>query len=938
MIRLELLLIHEQPDILCISEHWCSTEKINYMSLQSQGYDIISHYCRTSHIHGGCIIYAKSDIRASPVKMDYISEEMCCEICAIWFVCNGRKICVISVYRPPSGSIENFLCRLSDVLELCSKLYAELFVCGDLNIDYLTDSHNKKLLDEVLTSYNLKTTSMVPTRIFINKLGQISSTKVDYILSTVESEFCNSCVYDAHFSDHRVFNLECFLFSPNSNGLKNKKHKFYRDMSNQNLDKFKDALKSANFDSIYQCPNVNYALDSFLHIFNHNLNIYCPTKKHSNKPNSKNWITTEVKQASINLKNLYWLCRNTDVAAYMKLYRESKNAYNKLVKHTKLHYHEQLINKSENKIKTIWNLVNKETGRIKINRDVALTIDGEVFSDPTVVANIFAQHFSQVTGTNLKQYFAYSMSTSCTTSNILNKTFFFKPVSPEEVTDVISNLKNKSSTGIDNISIKTLKLCSIEIAPQLACIINLSISSGIFPSSLKTAKIIPVHKNNDTHDVCNYRPISVLSAISKIIEKIIFNRMTDFLNLNSIFCSNQHGFRSNRSTLTAACHFFEYVYHELDKRKHVAGLFFDLSCAFDCLNIKFIESKLYNIGFRGVFLEWIIDFLSDRKIFVKINDSQSELYNINIGVPQGSVLGPLIFLLFVNDLPDHLKTDSLTIYADDTSLAVSAQTLEDLTHSTRTIAKCFVNWCNSNGLMVNITKTKFVYFHPHNLYDSYNLSFQLDNSTIITSKSTKFLGLHVDMNLRWTEHIVAVNKNMNKSYYAISRIKDTMPLNALINVYYSLVYSHLCYNVILWGNSTDSNRIFLSQKRIIRKMFDLGKLDSCKPIFREYKIMPFYCIYLYNCLIYVKNNLNTFVTNGSTHSYGTRNNNALRVFKHNTTKLESSFRYVGVKVYNHLPDELKMIPYLHLYKKRIKELLLSKCYYSVTEYLEDNLT
>lgn len=235
--------------------------------------------------------------------------------------------------------------------------------------------------------------------------------------------------------------------------------------------------------------------------------------------------------------------------------------------------------------------------------------------------------------------------------------------------------------------------------------------------------------------------------------------------------------------------------------------------------------------------------------------------------------------------------------------------------------------------MLNTSKTQFVHFSPQT--PNHKVSFQFDGVTITAAPSTKFLGLHVDQSLRWSEHVNAVNNKLNSAYFAISRIRDNMPICALINVYYSLVYSHLCYNIILWGNSIDSNKLFITQKKIIRKMLRLKFKEPCKSHFIKNKILPYHCIYIYYCLVYVRENISKFQKNALSHDYSTRNSNLLRVPIHNTSKIEKSFRYMGLKLYNKLPPSYKENSSNTSFKKQVKMLLEHKCYYSVQEYLED---
>lgn len=206
---------------------------------------------------------------------------------------------------------------------------------------------------------------------------------------------------------------------------------------------------------------------------------------------------------------------------------------------------------------------------------------------------------------------------------------------------------------------------------------------------------------------------------------------------------------------------------------------------------------------------------------------------------------------------------------------------------------------------------------------------------MVSKETTKFLGLLVDANLRWSDHVDHISKKLSQSLYAIRRMKNLLPLKALLGVYYSLVYSHIAYNIIVWGNSVDFNRVFIAQKRILRTMFGLHPRDSCKPFFIEHKILTAPCIYMYKCLVYVNENIRDSAKLKNFHGYGTRNAETLSVPRHNTTKFETSPRYQGIKLFNRLPDTIKTLNRVG-FRKAIKALLLKNCYYSVKDFLNDD--
>lgn len=244
-----------------------------------------------------------------------------------------------------------------------------------------------------------------------------------------------------------------------------------------------------------------------------------------------------------------------------------------------------------------------------------------------------------------------------------------------------------------------------------------------------------------------------------------------------------------------------------------------------------------------------------------------------------------------------MNTDGLTVmFADDTSVVVSARSSEELTDKIYLTIREFGEWCARNNLILNTEKTVYINFRTSRLRPEVHL----DNN-LASSRSAKFLGLYLDEYLSWTSHIDYVSRKINAGYYAISQLRDLVDEPALVNIYYSLVYSHLSYNVILWGNATNSQRIFINQKRIIRLIFRLKSMSSCKPVFRENKIMSFPCLYIYKTLLHIKRKSSEFKTNADFHSYNTRSARALVLDKHKLKKFEKNPAYIGKKLYNKLP-------------------------------------
>lgn len=922
----------EQPDILSIVEHWCVEENIKLMILP--GYVQVAYFCRLSHRNGGTAVYVKNGLKASDFNVSNLSEEMNCEICGVKIIANNLKLGVFSIYRSPMNDILAFLDKLTYVLQQCIHRVDSMFLCGDFNIDInKIDSKTKNLFVDFLNCFDFKITCFEPTRVFTDISGRTSSSFIDYILTNTDLKSCKTRVFEANLADHKVISLDYYYVSAEKKV--DKKTQYVRDISQNNLNTFNMSIHDTIFADIYGESDVDVCFQTFVNTIRYVFEECCPLKRVcGEKDYSRGWITTEIRESSHHLKNLFWLHSNLKNFNSLQLYKSAKKEYNQLVNNTKSNYYAKLIENSSQKNKTVWNLVNLETGRTKSkDSEISLLLGENLCTDATLIAKSFAEYFSTITSMKLHEYFGKHLSPSCTTSKMLNSNFFFHPVSKNEVMNVINKLNNKKSTGIDFISTRLLKTINESISDHFASLINLSVSTGRFPDCLKKSMVTPVHKRGDPQDIANYRPISVLTNFSKIFEKIVFNRILEFLNKFNVITDSQHGFRPGRSTETAAYSFVEIVYRRLDEGMCVAGLFFDLSRAFDSLCFSFMLSKCYNLGFRGIFLDWLRSYMTGRTVKVRVNGASSDECEVVLGVPQGSVLGPLLFLLFINDLPVCIDADQITLFADDTSILVTARSPEELTESTSYIIRLFTDWCRMNKLMVNVEKTVLIHFGLK-IWNRERISVFCGDISLTSREWTKFLGVYMDDGMRWSYHIDMVCKKLNSSFFAINKIKNLFPLTSILDVYYSLSYPHIAYNILTWGSSSDLNRVLICQKRIIRMIFNIHPRSSCRPYFIENKIMTVTCIYIFKCLLHMKKNFNSATKLSDFHCYSTRNTNVLTLPSHRTSRFERSPSYQSIKLFNHLPDSFKNENQIK-FKILMKKLLLNKCYYSTADYLSD---
>ena len=470
-------------------------------------------------------------------------------------------------------------------------------------------------------------------------------------------------------------------------------------------------------------------------------------------------------------------------------------------------YYRSKFAKYKSDIRSTWRSINFLLGKAKSNECSSLKIQDNLINDPAEIANNFNNHFATAAA-NLTSSLPFSNSHF---SNYLGPrrkdSMFVWPTSPYEIKDIIiRELKPKLRAGFDEIPFKVLKSSPDIVLVALSHIFNLSLSAGKFINDFKLAKVFPVFKKGDPHVMNNYRPISLLSCISKILEKIMYRRLTRFLIHQNFFYDLQFGFRKNYSTSDAITFVIDKISKAFDKKEMTLAIFLDLSKAFDSINHSILLQKLSHFGIRGSALDWFESCLDNR--FQKVVCSGVVSTNANkivMGVPQGSILGPLLFLIFVNNFHNSQNCSEAIMYADDTSLYISDKNVKKLVEKSNKELTRVDDWLLANKLTLNVSKSNFILFRPPK-------SKEIKVNPVVSSRgkqiervtSTKFLGVYVDQHLSWKIHMKHLLNKQRCSLGAVSEVKPLLNRDTLLQLYHSLVSSHLLYCVQNWcyGNKT----------------------------------------------------------------------------------------------------------------------------------------
>ena len=420
---------------------------------------------------------------------------------------------------------------------------------------------------------------------------------------------------------------------------------------------------------------------------------------------------------------------------------------------------------------------------------------------------------------------------------------YLHPCDNYEIIAAIDKLDPNKSSGYIDIPIILIKQSKFIIADAIRRAFNYSIENGIYPDILKVAKVTPVHKGGSQSDLGRYRPISVLSPINKIFESLLHKRLISFWTKHKLFRNTQFGFRQNYSTQLAVTHLYESILEKIDKNSNLCGVFLDLAKAFDSVNHQILLDKLEHYGIRGVAFDLFNSYLTNRKQYTSLDNLASSILSVNTGVPQGSVLGPFLFLVYMNDFPLCTNCNT-TPYADDTVLTIANSDLTDLKKKTDIELNNVTTWFNSNKLTLNYSKTQCLLFSNKSLKHSFKI--KLGDVEVTNNNTVKYLGTTLDDKLTWQYHIQIVAKKISIADGILSKLRHYVPKGVLIKVYYGIAYPYLLYSVTNWGNAakTHIQKIQVLQNRLIKIISNTFKFKTkLLPLYQELNILKFHNIY-----------------------------------------------------------------------------------------------
>jgi hypothetical protein len=692
----------------------------------------------------------------------------------------------------------------------------------------------------------------------------------------------------------------------------------------------------SDFQTIYSYYNdkelndPNIELLDFINVFENlttkHFPIKCKTIKYSKTKTP--WITKAILKNIKKKHRLYKKHRAGLISfSYFKIFR---NLLNKAIRISKRNYYFHKINFCNGNMKNIWNIINSLRKPYTSSVEYTVKVNDEIIMDDDIVVNKFNDYFIQLPE-DLKGNIPKICNTSITKIPINEQSFWLYPTNANEIKNYIGDLDDKNF-HTSSTPPRLIKVVTDQIAIILSILFNHCFIHVCFPDILKIAKVIPLPKitSKSILDIKDYRPISMLSPFTKLLEKIIYVRLYSFFHDCHLFSNYQFGFVKGKGIQDAAINLLYDVNEAFNNKLYTLAVFLDFSKAFDLVSHSILLKKLERYGIRGETLQFLRSYFSNRKQYVSINGTDSNVKRIVSGVPQGSSLGPLFFLIYTNDIVNAIITSNKVLYADDTTIYFSGNSIADIENVINKELHNIYLWSCENELLLNSSKTKCMLFttQPHPPFNVF-----LNGNSIEKVTAIQFLGLWIQDNLKFNKHITELNSTISKANGLIYSLKKVFPLKILLSLYYSFVYSHINMHILSWGGSPSTvlKKIKVAQNNVIRNLSLSTEGIHTYELYNNLNILTMEQLYILRCAEFVfsasngNNKLKVDFLNDNAwhHNHDTRRNQNFRIpfCRINTNK--HFFLINALKIWDNLPNDLRKSKSKITFKNKLKTLLIN---------------
>lgn len=858
-------------------------------------------------------IYINTKWNYSLLDLSEYCEELHAEFTGI--IISNLNLIVVTMYHSPSGSFERFFYLLDMCLVYLTSLGLDIIIGTDHNVNILNHPSEASDFRNILRSHDIFFSVNEPTR---------GLSPLDTVLTNLDSWRYMAHVSVDQISDHKhVFFKLDLPEGVSKHGLQEPdylnnpvKTVTYRQFNESNYCYFQCVLTDlavkwlSEIESFNAEQSFDYFFDKFRKVFDYCFplrNKTCrtvPPAKANAGCSVNNWYTPELSAFKNFILGISDLCKsNPQLLPYL---RDLRKHYRLKVREAKQFATATAIATSPNACKAAWNYINRHK--------TPTTVPAKDFCTADEFNSYFLDSVDELI---LSCKPDPSVPYDCLNSvPFVPTNFSWTPVTVDKLLRVVSSFKSSKSQDFYNMSVELLKRCIYVVAPIIVDIVNKSLREGVFPEALKISRTVPVYKKGPKDSTVSYRPISIIPIFGKVLEAVMLEQLYSYFERHRLIVPAQFGFQKGKSTVQAVDCLVQEILNGLEIRNSTSVIMCDLSRAFDCVSHSLLLSKLERYGVRGDALSLIKSYLEGRSQVVTWNGNSSSPLMVNNGVPQGSIMGPFLFVISINDLY-HSVAGNVLLYADDTTLFSS--------HSDFSVSKVAVQelldvasiWFRNNKLCLNQAKTQ-------------NITFSLSRE-LRKENTVKLLGFTLDPQLDWNDHIEILCGKLSRVIHLLRRLKADMPFEFVRLAYFAFFHAHILYGTRLWGHSPGVQKVLKLQKKAVRVLCGVHQLEHCKPLFVQHGIMPVHNVFIYQCLLEIKNNESAFPLVNNVHHYSTRNNENIFRDRVRLDLTLNCFPVAGIRFYNALPITVRqLLP--NKFATTLKAWMLANPFYSIKEF------
>jgi hypothetical protein len=916
-----------QPDIIALTETW-TDNNTNINDYYITGYQPPFLQNRNTGRGGGVMLYFRDHIINPTVRKDFSFTDASNNCLTIRFTTGERKkkVLVTCTYRSPSPYNTTFQENFEKVTNSIQKQNVDSIIVGDFNYNLFNINTNQETNQyyETLISQGYQPKVTKATRV-----TETTCTLIDHIWTNkncTDDRKNKTYIVITDITDHLPILYVDKYFAGQSNQHKGYTYVKRRQINDHNTVKFITDLcsKESEFNDIVDDANlpVNEAFTKFMNSYADTYNHCFPikNKKIHNKTMAKPWITPDILRA-INKKNkLFGIKTKTGNEKDKEKYRCYKKEVEKMITESKENYFTNKLYHKSKTLKQKWDTIRELINRQTKNNNTCPINSTKLGNHYANVAKNLCKKLPHIELDEINQS---SLMFKQNTKNIGSaESFQFQQIQLEDIETQIDDLDGSKGPGPDSIATNILKQSSMVISPYLTTLCNKMIDEGKYPDCLKTAKCVPIFKGGNLakDEPVNYRPISILNALNKVIEKILHKQLSFYLENNDILPTFQYGYRKNRNCQQAVTDLTNYIERATKDNLYTIAIYMDLSKAFDTVDKKLLYDKLDSIGIGKKANNLIFNYMSNRKICFS-NDKKT--YNMTSGVPQGSVLGPLLFLTYIADMKYLCPDIKKIVYADDTTVIVTGKSKKEATRKANETLDRIYNYYTYNRLTINSTKTNYMTFckQKQKLKKEENCQLVLNGTVLEEIQTTKFLGMIMNNRLTWENHKSYIKTKIAKSIGILYNSRAYLKHNDILTMYRTFVEPFYLYCITVWGHSINSetDELIKLQNKTLRILFSCYRTEDAWR-YTNNKILPLKQLYKHEvakfCYKHQNNMLpNTFVEDNmpnkqndylATQQYHLRDTHNNRyTHERHTTTIITKF----TQIWNDLPDDIREIPY-----------------------------